>query len=261
MEFEIIDFHMHPFTEKTDNVCQHKDYFNMTTDEIEKTMRGVGISKICGSVIEKVENGPKNTWDIVKRCNEKALKLREYFNGFYIPGFQVHPDFIEESINEILYMKSLGVNLMGEIVPHENGWDDYSRPEFSEILAVAGENDMIVNLHTKDADIMDKVVENHKDITFVLAHPGEFSVLMRHISRMQKNENCYLDISGTGIFRYGVTRRLIDSVGVDRILFGTDYPSCNPGMFVGGILFDTLLTDNEKEKIFAENAKKLLKLQ
>ena len=67
-------------------------------------------------------------------------------------------------------------------------------------------------------------------------------------------------LSGTGIIRYGVTKRLIDSVGSDRILFGTDYPTCNPGMFVGGILFDNLLKDSEKEKIFSLNAKRLLGL-
>ncbi len=261
MDFEIIDFHMHPFTENLDNMCQHKDYFNMTTDEIETTLRGVGISKICGSVLERVKEGPKNTWEMVKRCNEKALKLRDYFNGFYIPGFQVHPEFIEESIQEILFMKSQGVNLMGEIVPRENGWTDYSRPEFSEILDVAGKNNIIVSLHSWEPDAMDKMVENHKDVVFVMAHPGKYDMIMRHIARMQKHENCYLDLSGTGIFRYGVTRRLIDMVGVDRILFGTDYPSCNPGMFVGGILFDNLLKDSEKEKIFSLNAKRLLNLK
>ena len=53
-------------------------------------------------------------------------------------------------------------------------------------------------------------------------------------------------------------RRIIDEVGVDRVLFGSDFPTCNPAMFVGGVLLDPLLTDEEKEKIFAGNAKRLL---
>jgi predicted TIM-barrel fold metal-dependent hydrolase len=49
-------------------------------------------------------------------------------------------------------------------------------------------------------------------------------------------------------------------MGIDRILFGTDYPTCNPAVFIGGVLFDERLTDTEKEKIFSLNAKCLLGL-
>ena len=260
MNFDIIDFHTHPFTEKKDTPSKYAEDYVMTTEEIESTMRKVGINRICGSVIETYESEYKNEWEKIKACNEKALKLRDYFKGFYIPGFHVHPHFIEESINEITYMKKKGVNLIGEIVPRISGWSDYASPEFSQILDYAGKMNMIVNLHTWEPDAMDKMVEEHKDVVFVMAHPGKYDMIMRHINRMQKNENCYLDLSGTGIIRYGVTKRLIDSVGSDRILFGTDYPTCNPGMFVGGILFDNLLKDSEKEKIFSLNAKRLLNL-
>ena len=60
------------------------------------------------------------------------------------------------------------------------------------------------------------------------------------------------------LFRYGMLRRIIDEMGADRVLFGSDFPTCNPAMFVGGVLLDPLITDGEKEKIFSGNAKKLL---
>ena len=71
---------------------------------------------------------------------------------------------------------------------------------------------------------------------------------MRHFERMKLSENHYLDLSGYGIFRHGMLRRLIDTVGIDRILFGLDYPTCNSGMYVGGALLDNLITDSEKGK-------------
>ena len=37
-----------------------------------------------------------------------------------------------------------------------------------------------------------------------------------------------------------------------------DYPTCNPAMYLGGVLLDELITDEEKKAIFAQNAKKLL---
>ncbi len=45
------------------------------------------------------------------------------------------------------------------------------------------------------------------------AHPGEYTTFMEHLARMQKYENAYLDISGTGLFRYGMLRYGIDKVG------------------------------------------------
>jgi len=49
-------------------------------------------------------------------------------------------------------------------------------------------------------------------------------------------------------------------MGVDRILFGSDFTTCNPAMYIGGVLLDELITDTEKEKIFSLNAKRLLGL-
>jgi len=108
---------------------------------------------------------------------------------------------------------------------------------------------------------MDEMVKKHKDVILVAAHPGEFDAFMRQLERFKMSENFYLDISGTGPFRYGMLRRAIDTVGADRILFGSDYPTCNPAMFVGGVLLDPLIKDSEKEKIFSLNAKKLLGLK
>ena len=67
-----------------------------------------------------------------------------------------------------------------------------------------------------------------------------------------------MDLSGTGLFRQGMLRYGIDMFGAERFIFGSDYPTCNPSMFIGGIALDTLISEDEKKLIFAENAKRLL---
>ena len=94
-----------------------------------------------------------------------------------------------------------------------------------------------------------------------LAHPGEYGAFMRHVERMKLSENYYLDVSGYGIFRHGMLRHAIDAFGAERILYGSDYPTCNPAMYIGGVLLDSLISDSEKELIFAKNAKRLLGLK
>ena len=108
---------------------------------------------------------------------------------------------------------------------------------------------------------MDKMIKEHKSLKFVAAHPGEYKEFIRHLERMKMSENYYLDISGTGLFRHGMLRHAIDSVGKERIIFGTDFPVCNPAMYIGGVVNDISISDEEKEYILGKNAKKLLNIR
>lgn len=262
MNYVIIDFHTHPFIKPESNICKYKENCNMSAENTVKTLKNLGISKICGSVINSSplkEN--ESRWDRVHACNEEALTLREMYGDFYIPGFHVHPDYVDESIKEIDYMHQKGVNLIGELVPYSMGYTQYNTENLNKIIDYASQKDMIVNLHTMpDDDDLDAFVEAHPTVTIIGAHPGENPKLIRHIERLKKYPNYYLDVSGTGIFRHGSVRKLIDEVGAERILFGSDYPTCNPSMFVGAILLDELITPEEKQLIFSENAKRILKI-
>ena len=89
-------------------------------------------SKICGSVIStiKPENGDR--WAQVKEHNDQALALKELYGDFYVPGFHVHPDFLEQSLEEMYRMQNAGVHLIGELVPYIDEWSvNYASDAFS----------------------------------------------------------------------------------------------------------------------------------
>lgn len=258
MSFEIIDFHTHPFLERENNICSHTDNCNMSVDGTYELFSRLGVSKICGSVVSCGRRENESAWDKIRRNNDTALKLREKYGDFYVPGFHIHPGYIEESIAEIHRMKNLGVKLIGELVPYMDSWGNYASPEFSILLDEAEKCGMIVSIHSDGEDEMDELVRNHPGLIVVAAHPGEYGEFMRHLERMRMSENYYLDLSGYGMFRHGMLRHGIDEFGAERFLFGSDYPTCNPAMYIGGVLLDTLIKDEEKEKIFSLNAKRLL---
>ena len=256
MHYEIIDFHTHPFSGPGSNICAYKDG---GTEEFVPYLKALGISGICGSVI--CRDLPDATpWESITESNRIALELHRQYPDFFIPGFHVHPDYVRESCQEIERMHSLGYRLIGELVPYLHSWKDYSCTAFDEILDTAAQYNMIVSFHSMDDDQMDAMVKKHPDTVFVAAHPGEYSDYMRHLERMNWSENYYLDLSGTGLFRHRMLRYGIDTQGVHRFLFGSDYPTCNPSMFIGGVALDPLLTEEEKQQIFSGNAKRLLKL-
>ena len=116
--FKIIDFHTHPFTVDS-NICAYRESFDMNTSDIIPTLTSCGISAICGSVIKtKGNDAYQNVFERIKDENRTALALKDALGDFYIPGFHIHPDYIEQSIAEIRYMSEKGIRLIGEIVPN-----------------------------------------------------------------------------------------------------------------------------------------------
>lgn len=254
----IIDFHTHPFLTDSANICAHKDIIKMRWEDMRPMFAALGVERIAGSVIQKApELSPLEN---ILACNDMALELRQRLGDFYYPGFHIHPSFIPESVQQIQRFAQLGFHLVGELVPYTHGWQDYSCKEYSYLLDVCQEYGMVVSMHSNDDDAMDKMVKSHKDLKIVMAHPGEYNSYLRHLKRMDMSENYYLDLSGTGLFRHAMLARGVAEHGAERFLFGSDYPTCNPAMFVGGVTLDVLISPEDKEKILYSNAKKLLKL-
>ncbi len=263
---EIIDFHTHPFLRDEDSICRYKDHCPMTPAGMVSDLQAAGISRFCGSVIRTRESVAREAgvkpqelswWDVVHACNRDMLALRDTLGAAYVPGMMVHPDYVEESTAEMERLYAQGVRLIGELVPYYHGWEDYSCPGFSQILDAAQDLGMAVSIHSMGDDAMDAMAAAHPGCAIVFAHPGEAQQVERHIRRLDMGENFYLDLSGTGLFRHGVLRTLIDEVGAEKILFGTDYPVCNPYMYVGGVGLDPLISEAEKELVFSGNVRRL----
>lgn len=261
MGYEIIDFHTHPFRYPINNICEHLNRCDMSVERTKRMFENSGTVKFCGSVISNVGE-PDIKWEQIKALNDEALALTEIYGDMYIPGFHVHLAYTDESLAEIERMSGLGVKIVGELVPYMHGWlpEDLLSDGFSAILESAAAHGMIVSLHTCGDDYMDKMVRCHPDTVFVAAHPGESAQFERHLARMKMSDNYYLDISGTGILRYGLLRHGIDECGKEKFLFGSDFPICNPFAYIGCVANDDQLMEEEKRAIFSENAKRLLKL-
>ena len=253
---KIIDFHTHPYRHRGEFMGMYGEHFYLEPEQI-------GISVFCGSVIDSDHRGAMESFDRVREVNDAALQLREKFGSAYVPGFHVHPAFLKESLEEVERMHREGVKLVGELVPYLQGWQhagcDYGSEALTEILARAGEYGMIVSYHTMPEwpEQTEVMVGSNPGVTFVAAHPGQKADYLLHVGRMKKYPNLNLDISGTGLFRYGLLAALVQTVGPDRVLFGTDYPICNPRMYVQAVLGEHI-SDEDKEKILFGNAKRIL---
>lgn len=252
MEQCIIDFHVHPFQDESHCLHFYPERSDFTAAGLRRELENAGITHICGSVLQwsKITD-----FDQVRQLNRYALELRRELGDFYTPGFHVHPAFVEESCWEMEQMHRRGVNLLGELVPYIHGWQG-GETALMEILSAAPAG-LVCSYHTPTDLNMEPLLQAYPQIQFVAAHPGDREQVEAHIAMMRKYDNLHLDLSGTGLFRLGLVRHLIDNVGAERILFATDYPICNPRMYVQAIYGENL-TEKERELIFCKNARRIL---
>lgn len=256
-ELPIIDFHTHPYLSHEDFYCFYPDSFTPSPAQCMEDVKRAGITHICGSVILKRQY--EGGFDYIRECNNRACEIKKLMGDFYTPGFHIHPDFAKESMEEIELRHKQGFGLIGELVPYMHGWKDYSRKDLSELLEAAGHYHMAVSFHTvtEEQKEIDKMIEANPNVTFIAAHPGDKQQFLLHLERIKKHDNYYLDLSGTGIFRYGLIARGVKEVGSERLIFGTDYPICNPRMYVQAV-YQEPISENDMENILCKNARRII---
>ena len=105
-----------------------------------------------------------------------------------------------------------------------------------------------------DLAMFREIGRRHPDLPVIIGHGlGEDG-----ISLAADTPNVYLELSGSYPNR-GVLRRAIDTVGADRIVFGTDMDLILPA-FALGIYHDADLSPEEDRLIMAENARRILRM-
>ena len=262
MSLEIIDFHTHPWVRAEDNICGYRELMaDDPFDTFRRDLTRAGISRAAGMVIPiGMNKTDEEQLCQLRLSNDYALAVYEALGDFYIPGMSIHPAFVRESCEEIERMHKAGVKLVGELVPYLCGWGQvgFVHEGMNEILDLIEQYGMVVSFHSMGAREDEyAMVKSHPGITFVGAHPGEKPVYLKHLAWLEELPNYYLDLSGTGLFRHSMLAYGVFRVGAERFVFGSDYPTCSPGMNVGGVMYEQI-TDREKELIFAGNAKRLL---
>lgn len=254
--YEIIDAHIHPaiMVEKTDF-----SQFNFTNppEQFVATLRRAGISRAAGSVVRRFTEMP--SWEDIHQLNLAALEMRRLFPDFYIPGIHIHPEYPEQSLAELENMNRIhGVKLLGELVAYMMMYPDYTVKELDDVWALARDLDMVVNLHLHNLEEAANILERFPTLKLIIAHPTsdtrEYNARLELISRYP---NAALDISGSGPNTWNMLRHAIKVAGHEKVIFGTDFPLRNPGMYVAGVLFEQL-SETEYTAIFGQNFKRLL---
>jgi predicted TIM-barrel fold metal-dependent hydrolase len=174
--------------------------------------------------------------------DEMALAARAY-PGFIVPACQVNPNFPGDAITELRRCREeLGTVWLGELCGYIGGYS-YTTTAFGDVLHLATELDMVVQIHNDSASDMARLCADFPQTTFVLAHIGDSpEEVEERIGLAARFPNLYLDICGHGYQRMGVLELAVRQAGSGRVLFGSDYTINDPAGVIARIQaadFDT----------------------
>lgn len=246
-DFQIIDAHVHPFLNEKN---RFSIYGNPSTpEEMVKTLREAGVVRCCGSIIVHDADG---SLEQMREANCGVLAFRDRFPDFFDPGISINARYPQESCRELENMYRQGARWIGELVGANSGAMPYSDKGFFPAYDLAQQYGLPVNIHQDNMDDIEPIVRNFPKLNVVMAHPDEKRTYVKRLALMKQYKNLYLDLSGTGLFRWGMLRYGVDEVGAERFLFGSDFPICNAAMNAAAVCAE-YLTDEQKQLIFSGN--------
>ena len=253
---EIIDFHAHIYPDKIAEKASQAtgDFYGITpaysgtSKELLTSGKAAGISRF---VLLPVATKP----DQVSHINDFIADEVSAHNEFY--GFgTLHPD-CENILKETEHIISLGLKGI-KLHPDTQQFNTDDKRLFEVFDYIQGKTPLLVHCGDKRFDFshprrLKNVIDNFPHWQVIAAHLGGWS-LFDEAFELLKDENCYLDISSTMMFLPPEQiEHYIHGYGVERILFGTDFPLWRPEQEVAS--FRRLnLSSFEFERIAYKNA-------
>ncbi len=192
--------------------------------------------------------------------NREVARFVEKYRGRFLGACVVNPMFIDEALREIEdCRKQLGFVWVGELcnytVPYE-----YTIKEFELLVDQVVKQKIVLDVHTELGE-MEYIIRKFPQATIVFPHFGdghEYDHIFKRIDLVARNKNCYLDTSGYGHDRVGMLEYAVETIGPDRVLFGSDFSINCPATVIGRVEH-AFLTEEQKKKIFSENLQGLLR--
>ena len=262
---KLIDFHTHIFPDNialraAENIGSYYS-LNMEGNGTAAMMRErVPMDTDCRFVISSAAMKPKNA-----RPGNDFLLGCAAADKAYIPFGSFHPDMGEsEALAEIERIAEAGIKGIKIHPDFQHIFID--APELITLYRRCARLGLPILFHVGDRNTdystplrMRRVCDTVPDLKVIAAHLGGYSV-WEEAEKYLGDTRVYVDCSEARPFlSEKETYDLIMAFGIDRVLFGSDFPVfCTDTAFA---YIDALpFTEEEKEKLYHLNAEKLLNI-
>jgi predicted TIM-barrel fold metal-dependent hydrolase len=244
----IIDAHTHLFR-------QYVTQAGLSTDEFVTGLQQAGIDKALVFGLEQSFFGasqPANNW-IAENANR--------IPGVLYPVCTVHPRDGEAALREMERCASQ-LNMVGlKLHPWLQAFS-VVESLVTDILIKAGELDWPVIFHDGTPPYSTPLQVGYAaslapETKVILGHGGLSDFPEEALAAAKRNPNIYLTLCGVPL---NWMRRFVREIGVDRIVFGSDYPFGGPAsLYYYKMKYEALgLTKDQQQLVYSENIQRLI---
>ena len=279
----IIDFHTHifpPQIKKNRNkyidsdpcfaiLYSEKNAKLVTADELITSMDKAGID------ISVIVNISWTTHELCVETNDYILESIARYPQRLIGFCTVQPHSYEAAIIEIERCAQAGIRGVGEIRPDIQLFDLRDEEMVRPLIEIIKKHKLILLTHTSEPvgheypgkgtitpDMLYPFITSYPDLTIVCAHWGgglPFYALMPEVKQAMKN--VFFDTAASPfLYSPQVYNQVIQLVGAENILFGSDYPLLAQSRLLEEIrALD--LPEETRDLILSGNAQRLLNIK
>jgi len=224
---------------------------------------GVDVSVIFGFPWKNIDTARRNNDAVAEAVARHPRRLA---------GFCCLDPAADAAAKEAERCLDAGLSGVGELAFYESGIGESALDRLSPVMALCRERDVPVMIHTNEpvghrypgktpntlAEIY-RMVKRFSENRIILAHWGAglffYTLLKKEVSETLRN--VWVDTAASPfLYRpeiYAVAAKLF---GVEKILFGTDFPLLRAGRYFADIEASGL-SDEDRQKILGQNAKDL----
>jgi len=229
-------------------------YITMGHGDIEHMLernRRIGIEKLCCSswlgIWADVDAGNALTAEIVARYPDQVVGL-ECINPAYTPDAATAIRKWHEE-HGFCGLKPYGPRISFE----------YTDPALAAWFEYANEHRLFVLLHEQPGFIeqVARLSEQYPNVAWLLAHSGgSWSMARQRAPLAAERPNVFLELTYTPV-PLGVIEFLVETAGVEKVIFGTDAPMRDPIPQFGWVAY-AHLDEGQKRKILGQNMQAIL---
>jgi predicted TIM-barrel fold metal-dependent hydrolase len=212
--------------------------------------RTMGISSVCISAWVGV-------WADYEDGNEIVHDAMKRYPRFYHGYATLQPQYVKDWKREIA--KVHGRYRMGGLKPYfPRTGIPYSHAGWAPWFEYGNRHRCYTLIHPSDNFVadMNALIPRYPEMHFILAHQGgSFGSARDGIEIATKFPNVSLEITLTSV-TYRVIEFMVEHIGAERVLFGTDQPMRDPIPQFGWVAYSHC-TLAQKRRIFGENMRKI----
>lgn len=242
--------------------CHMGPYFNFPVHEDGSPAAMVRSMDRLGIDVSIVSPHIALTCDY-REGNRQAYEAAEQFPGRILPFVVINPHYPTAEIEaEIERWDEKGIvafkfhaALQGTDTMHEG---------YTPAYEYADEHSLPILSHSWTGEggrvkVIETLAERYPNIQFVNAHSSSgWECIDLACDLAEQFDRIWLDLTGSRLV-YGGLERMVERVGAERILWGTDNPFIDPRPGLGRMLCADV-PDADKRKMLGENARKLYRL-